>query len=101
MKLQEVILKAMAKRLSWIEAAEIAGMSVRNMQRMRDRYREHGYNGLFDQRRGSAAITGLRWRPRSECWRCTGTSTRTSTCGISTRNWANRRAFSVDRAVEG
>jgi transposase len=52
MKLQEVILKAMAKKLSWIEAAEIAGMSVRNMQRMRDRYREHGYNGLFDQRRG-------------------------------------------------
>ena len=37
MKLQDVILKAMAKRLSWIEAAEIAGMSVRNMQRLRQR----------------------------------------------------------------
>ena len=35
MKLQDVILKAMAKKLTWIEAAEIAGMSVRNMQRMR------------------------------------------------------------------
>jgi hypothetical protein len=33
MKLQDVILKAMAKKLSWIEAAEIAGMSVRHMQR--------------------------------------------------------------------
>jgi transposase len=42
----------MAKRLTWIEAAEIAGMSVRNMQRMRERYQEHGYNGLFDQWRG-------------------------------------------------
>jgi len=52
MKLQDVILKAMAKRLTWIEAAEIAGMSVRNMQRMRQRYVEHGYNGLADQRRG-------------------------------------------------
>jgi transposase len=52
MKLQDVILKAMAKKLTWIEAAEIAGMSVRNMQRMRERYREHGYNGLFDRRRG-------------------------------------------------
>ena len=52
MKLQDVILKAMAGSLSWIEAAEIAGMSVRNMQRMRQRYREHGYNGLYDQRRG-------------------------------------------------
>jgi transposase len=52
MKLQEVILKAIAKKLTWVQAAEIAGMSVRNMQRMRERYREHGYNGLFDQRRG-------------------------------------------------
>jgi len=52
MKLQDVILKAMAKSLTWIEAAEIAGMSVRNMQRMRQRYQEHGYGGLFDQRRG-------------------------------------------------
>jgi len=52
MKLQDVILKAMAKKLSWIEAAEIAGMSVRNMQRMRARYQEHGYDGLFDRRRG-------------------------------------------------
>jgi transposase len=52
MKLQDVILKAMGKTLTWIEAAEIAGMSVRNMQRMRQRYQEHGYNGLYDQRRG-------------------------------------------------
>jgi transposase len=52
MKLQDVILRAMAKQLTWIEAAEIAGMSVRNMQRMRQRYQEHDYNGLFDRRRG-------------------------------------------------
>ena len=56
MKLQDVILKAMAKRLSWIEAAEIAGMSVRNMQRMRQRYQEFGYRGLFDQRRGKRSV---------------------------------------------
>ena len=35
MKLQDVILKAMAKKITWIGAAEIAGMSVRNMQRKR------------------------------------------------------------------
>jgi len=52
MKLQEVILKAMAKKLTWIEAAEIAGMSVRNMQRKRQAYVDYGYNGLFDRRRG-------------------------------------------------
>jgi transposase len=38
MKLQDVILKAMAKKLTWIQAAEIAGMSVRNMQRKRQSY---------------------------------------------------------------
>jgi transposase len=42
----------MAGKILWIEAAEIAGMSVRNMQRMRARYQEDGYNGLFDRRRG-------------------------------------------------
>ena len=56
MKLQDVILKAMAKKLSWIEAAEIAGMSVRNMQRKRQAYSEYGYDGLFDQRRGKRSI---------------------------------------------
>lgn len=56
MKLQDVILKAMAKKIRWIEAAEIAGMSVRNMQRKRQDYVEHGYTGLFDQRRGKRSI---------------------------------------------
>ena len=52
MKLQDVILKAMAKKLTWMQAAEIAGMSVRNMQRKRQAYIDYGYNGLFDRRRG-------------------------------------------------
>ena len=56
MKLQDVILKALARKLTWIQAAEIAGMSVRNMQRMRQRYQEGGYTGLFDQRRGKRSI---------------------------------------------
>lgn len=56
MKLQDVILKAMAGKILWIEAAEIAGMSVRQMQRKRQDYIDHGYNGLFDQRRGKRSI---------------------------------------------
>ena len=56
MKLQDVILKAMAKKISWMEAAEIAGMSVRNMQRKRADYQAYGYTGLFDQRRASAVF---------------------------------------------
>jgi len=55
MKLQDVILKAMAKKLTWVEAGEIAGMSVRNMQRKRQAYMEYGYTGLVDHRRGKTS----------------------------------------------
>lgn len=56
MKLQDVILKAIAKKISWLEAAEIAGVTDRTMRRMRDRYQEFGYDGLFDQRRGKRSV---------------------------------------------
>lgn len=56
MKLQDVILKAIAKKISWLEAAEIAGVTDRTMRRMRERYQEFGYDGLFDQRRGKRSI---------------------------------------------
>jgi hypothetical protein len=50
MKLQDVIPNAMAKKISWMEAAEIAGVTDRTMRRIRERYEEFGYTGLFDQR---------------------------------------------------
>ena len=56
MKLQDVILKAIAKKISWLEAAEIAGVTDRTMRRMRERYQEFGYDGLFDQRRGKRSV---------------------------------------------
>ncbi len=56
MKLQDVILKAMAKKINWLAAAEIAGVSDRTMRRLRQRYQEFGYTGLFDQRRGRRSI---------------------------------------------
>ena len=52
MKVQEVILRAMAKRLTWWQAAEIIGISDRQMRRWRERYEEFGFRGLFDRRRG-------------------------------------------------
>src|SRR5271169_1638012 len=52
MKVQEVILRAMAKKISWWQAAEIIGLSDRSMRRWRERYEEHGYDGLIDRRRG-------------------------------------------------
>ncbi len=56
MKIQDVILKAMAKKISWLEAAEIVGVCDRTMRRMRESYQQFGYTGLFDQRRGKRSI---------------------------------------------
>jgi transposase len=52
MKVQEVILRAMAKKITWWQAAEILGLSDRSMRRWRERYDEFGYDGLFDRRQG-------------------------------------------------
>jgi transposase len=52
MKVQEVILRAMAKKITWWQAAEIIGISDRHMRRWRERYEEFGYDGLLDRRRG-------------------------------------------------
>lgn len=52
MKVQEVILRTMAKQMTWWQAAEILGISDRSMRRWRQRYEEHGYDGLLDRRRG-------------------------------------------------
>jgi transposase len=52
MKVQDVILQAMAKKITWWQAAEILGISDRHMRRWRERYVEEGYNGLFDRRCG-------------------------------------------------
>src|ERR1700760_1997777 len=52
MKVQDVMLQAMAKRITWWQAAEILGISDRHMRRWRERYVEEGYNGLLDRRRG-------------------------------------------------
>jgi hypothetical protein len=52
MKLQDVMLRAMAKRITWFQAAEILGISCRQMQRWKTRFEREGYEGLFDRRRG-------------------------------------------------
>ena len=52
MKIQEVILRAMAKKITWWQAAEILGFSDRHLRRIRERYEEFGYESMFDKRRG-------------------------------------------------
>ena len=52
MKRQEIILRAYAKKISWIEAAEILGYSPRHLRRIREKYDEVGFDGLMDGRLG-------------------------------------------------
>ena len=51
MKIQEVILRAIDGRLKWYEAAQILGISDRQMRRWKIRYERYGYDGLFDKRK--------------------------------------------------
>jgi FixJ family two-component response regulator len=39
---QEVILRAIAKKIMWRQAAEILGISCRQMRRVREQYGEFG-----------------------------------------------------------
>jgi len=52
MKLQDVLLKAMAKKMTWWEAAEIIGVTDRTMRQWREKMDKDGYSGLVDRRKG-------------------------------------------------
>jgi transposase len=52
MKVQDVLLKAMAKKITWWAAAEILGVTDRTMRRWRERMEKGGYSGLADGRKG-------------------------------------------------
>src|SRR6266536_2992400 len=56
MKLQDVLLKAMAKKITWWAAAEIIGVSDRTMRRWRERLEAEGYKGLADRRNGKPSF---------------------------------------------
>ena len=52
MKREEILLRAYAKKISWIEAASILGMSCRHLLRVREKYEAYGFDGLHDARVG-------------------------------------------------
>src|SRR5438132_7724262 len=88
MKLQDVMLRAMAKRITWYQAAEILGISCRQMQRWKTRFEHEGYEGLFDRRRAYPHQSGCRWRRWRRYCGCTRSSTSISTCVTFTRSSA-------------
>lgn len=53
---QEVILRVYAKRLTWIQAAEILGISCRHLRRIKQNYEQFGFHALFDGRIGKASL---------------------------------------------
>lgn len=50
MRVQEVILKAIAGEIKWVQAADILGVSPRTIRRMYKSYKEYGIDGLLDRR---------------------------------------------------
>ena len=64
MKVQDVLLKAMAKKITWWDAAEIIGVTDRTMRRWRKRMEAAGYAGLADRRKGKPSARRIpldRW----------------------------------------
>jgi transposase len=51
MKVQEVLMQAISGQLTWLQAEDILGWRPRTLRRWRLRYRQRGYDGLWDRRR--------------------------------------------------
>ena len=88
MKLQDVLLKAMAKKITWWAAAEIMGVSDRTMRRWREKFETNGYDGLMDQRKSKQASHRVEVKTGRKFCGCIGSDTAISTSGTSTRSSA-------------
>jgi hypothetical protein len=55
MKVQEVILRAVAKKITRIQAAETLGVTPRHMRRLREKYELFGFHALSDGRRSKVS----------------------------------------------
>ena len=62
MKLQEVLLRATAGKIKWWQAAELIGISERQMRRWRKRLEEQGPRGCWTGGDGSQAAGECRRR---------------------------------------
>src|SRR5450432_3624947 len=62
MKVQEVLLRATAGKIKWWQAAEMIGISERQMRRWKKRYEASGFDGLLDLRCGVPSINALSLR---------------------------------------
>ena len=52
MKVQQVLMRALSGTISWVQAAEILGLTARSVRRWRARFEAGGSVALYDRRRG-------------------------------------------------
>jgi transposase len=52
MKVQEILLRAISKQITFWQAAHILRYSPRHLRRVLERYRRYGFEGLYDRRTG-------------------------------------------------
>jgi Helix-turn-helix domain len=89
MKVRDVILQALAGKLTWIQAAEILGRSARSIRRLRLKFERYGFDELYDCMTGDAGRrrpSGRRWARCNGFWLFTASATRGSTSGTFTRS---------------
>ena len=75
MKLQEVLLRATAGKIKWWQAAELIGISDRQMRRWRKRYEEQGYQDYWTGDGASQAAGACLRSRRKRFWASIGTGT--------------------------
>jgi transposase len=61
MKVEEVILRALSKQITFWQAAHIARVSPRHLRRLYERYRRYGFDGLYDRRKGRPSPKRVPW----------------------------------------
>src|SRR6267154_1586209 len=61
MKVEEVILRALSKQITFWQAAHIARVSPRHLRRLYEPYRRHGFDGLYDRRKGRPSAKRVPW----------------------------------------
>jgi hypothetical protein len=85
MKVQEIFLQAMSGAISWLQAAEIIGVTPRSMRRWRNRYESYGYDGLLDRRRRKPSSRAAPFQEVQGSCGCIGRGTEGSMVGTFIR----------------
>src|SRR4030095_4846711 len=106
-KAHEVLMQALSGRQPWIHVAEVLGVSARTVRRLRWRYEQYGFTGLYDHRQRTPSPRAVplaeahrraalgrgggrcRWRRCTGCWRSIATATGrvTGTPGFNVRHF--------------